>query len=292
MRIAAIVITFNPDANFPQRLKAIARECKPVYVVDNGSNQSTLKLLRAACTKYKAKLIQLGENTGIAHAQNVGLTLAFTKGADAVVLFDHDSTPQAGFTAAMEQAIELIGGDVIIGAQVFDVNKRVFSKYPVYRGLFFKRAICPPTAILPDAIFAIASGSLITRAVFERVGEMRADYFIDYVDWEYCLRARDRYGITTAICGAAFLHHARGERVGHRFCGITFYPPGYSLVRYGYIFRNRARLFREYFFRNRAFVAFEFVSLGRDAVLLFFEPQRFKKIITACRSWFGGILGA
>lgn len=286
---AAVVVAYNPDTDFPPRLKAIIRECKPVYIVDNGSSQGALKLLRTACAKHKAKLITLGKNTGIAHAQNVGLTLAFEKGADAVVLFDHDSTPQAGFTARMRQAVAKVGVNAIIGAQVFDVNKRMYSKFPVYRGLFFRRLPCAPSTILPDAIFAIASGTLITRAVYEHVGGMRADYFIDYVDWEYCLRARHRYGIATVINGAALLHHARGERVGRRFCGMAFYPPGYSPMRYGYIFRNRARLLREYFFRDRAFVAFELLSLVRDTLLLFLEPQRFKKIATACGSWFRGL---
>lgn len=286
---AAVVVAYNPDTDFPPRLKAIIRECKPVYIVDNGSSQGALKLLRTACAKHKAKLIALGKNTGIAHAQNVGLTLAFQKGADGVLLFDHDSTPQRGFTASMRQASANVGENTIIGAQIFDVNKRAFSKYPVYRGFFFRRVACPPSAILPDAVFAIASGSLITRAVYERVGRMRDDYFIDYVDWEYCLRSRHRHGIATVICGAALLHHARGERVGRRFCGMAFYPPGYSPMRYGYIFRNRARLLREYFFRDRAFVAFELLSLVRDTLLLFLEPQRFKKIATACGSWFRGL---
>ena len=39
----------------------------------------------------------------------------------------------------------------------------------------------------------ITSGSLLALAVFRRVGPMREDFFIDAVDFQYCLRLR-RHG--------------------------------------------------------------------------------------------------
>jgi rhamnosyltransferase len=116
---------------------------------------------------------------------------------------------------------------------------------------------------------------------------MREEFFIDYVDWEYCLRAR-RLGVPTAICGAAVLEHARGERSGKKILGLTVRPPGYSLFRYRYIYANRARLVREYFFRSLPFLCFEVVATCRDTLLLFFEPQPIRKLVVAVASWFGG----
>jgi rhamnosyltransferase len=284
----AIVITFNPDDGFARRLEAITRECGKVYVIDNGSDDSALKQLRGAAKKHKAKLVELGENTGIAHAQNVGLKLAFDKKADGVILFDHDSTPQKGFTAALWAAYGNAGNPAIVGAQVFDINTRHFSKYPVYAGVLFRRRSCPQNTVLPGVMLAIASGTLISRTVFERVGGMRTGFFIDYVDWEYCLRAKRQYGIQTIICGNAVLEHARGERRGKKILGFTIRPPGYSLFRYRYMYRNRAVLFREYLFRAPAFIAFELIACGRDTLLLFFEPQPFIKFVTAISSWFRG----
>ncbi len=287
MKTAAVIVTYNPDTGIADRVKAIARECDAVYVIDNGSPAESLKILK----KTKATVVELGKNTGIAHAQNVGLKLAFDKKADGVILFDHDSTPQRGLTKALWTAYKNESHPVIVGAQIFDVNTRHFSKYPVYAKFLFRRRACPQGAVLPHAMLAIASGTLISRQVFERVGGMREEFFIDYVDWEFCLRAKRQAGIQTMICGDAVLEHARGERKGKKIMGFTLHPPGYSLFRYQHMFRNRARLFREYFFRAPGFIAFEIIACGRDTVLLFFEQQPFAKFYRALLSWFQGFLG-
>lgn len=286
MKTAAVVITFNPDAGIADRVKVIARECQTVYIIDNGSDPESLKPLK----KSKATLIRLSENTGIAHAQNVGLKLAFDKGADGVILFDHDSTPRKGFSAALWQAYRAEKNPAIVGAQVYDIHTRNFSKYPTYAGVFFRRRPCLPAAVLHGAMLAIASGTLISREVYERVGGMQDTLFIDYVDWEYCLRARNKYGIQTVICGAAVLEHARGERKARRFLGLTIHPPGYSLFRYRYMFRNRALLLRRYFFKAPAFIAFELVATCRDLLLLFSEERPLQKFFAAVAAWFRGFL--
>ncbi|MBX3721507.1 MAG: glycosyltransferase family 2 protein [Turneriella sp.] len=283
MKTAAVVISYNPDRDFPRRIQQMTRECKTVYVIDNGSAPGSLK-------SVKAKIVRLGENTGIAHAQNVGLKLAFDKGADGVILFDHDSTPRKGFSAALWQAYRAEENPTIVGAQIYDINTQHFSKYPTYAGPVFRRRACGADAVLRGAMLAIASGTLISRAVYERVGGMEDTLFIDYVDWEYCLRARYRHGIATVICGAAVLEHARGERKARRFLGVTVRPPGYSLFRYRHMFRNRALLFRRYFFKAPAFIGFEFVATCRDFLLLFSEERPLQKVFAAVAAWFRGFL--
>lgn len=289
MSLAAVVITYNPDSGIALRLKAIARECRTVYVVDNGSTATALSVLRKAARAAKAKLVELHENTGIAHAQNFGLTLAFQHKARAVILFDHDSTPRPGFAVALSRTAAA-GKPAIIGSRIYDVNMQSFAKHPCRGGLFFARRFCPENGILADALMVIASGTLVTRQVFDMVGGMREDFFIDYVDWEYCLRAREKFGVPTVVCGTAVLEHARGVRKPRRVLGVTLHPPGYSVMRYGYIFRNRARLLREYFLKNRAFVAFEMVATLRDFFLLLAEKCPFGLVWLALRSWVTGLL--
>jgi len=281
--IAAVIITYNPDKKFSERLGAIARECDKVYVVDNGStNQGTLKKITK---RPRIKLLALGQNTGIAHAQNVGLSAAFGAGAEAVILFDHDSAPRPGLSKALLAAA---AGVRIAGPRIYDINKNSFALHPCYGGLFFRRRAAPEAKVLEGAMMVVASGCLIPRAVYERVGGMREEYFIDYVDWEYCLRARHKFGIATVVAAAAVLDHARGERLGRRLGPFTLYPPGYSPFRYTHIFRNRAALLREYLFKDRAFVAFELVALARDFLLLAAEKQTHTLCWLAIKSWCGG----
>lgn len=283
MKTAAVIISYHPDKDFAKRVRSISRECKSVYVIDNGSSPESLK-------GVKATIVRLGENTGIAHAQNVGLMLAFEKGADGVILFDHDSSPRGGFTAALWAAYRGQPAPVIVGAQIYDINTKHYSKYPTYYGPFFRRRVCGENAVLPRAMLAIASGCLISRAVYEKAGGMRDELFIDYVDWEYCLRAKYRFGIGTVICGAAVLDHARGERLGRKILGITVRPPGYSEFRYRHMYKNRARLFRTYFFKVPSFIAFEIIATTRDTLLLFAEKQPLRKFFIAVGAWLRGFL--
>lgn len=282
MKTGAVIIAYNPDAGFAQRIEAIVRETRYVWIIDNGSMQPP----RLKSTQ----LISLGQNMGIAHAQNVGLDLAFSAGCDGVILFDHDSVPQQGFTPALWTSYTENGARCIVGARIFDRNTREFAKHPVRQGLFFKRA----SSDLPitNALLAIASGTLITRKIFEAVGRMRADFFIDYVDWEYCLRAYHVFNIPTVISPNAILEHARGVRKPRKFLWFVIHPPGYSEMRYGHIFTNRSRLLRQYWRRDRAFVGFEAVTMVRDLLLIPFENGGWRKLVLALRSWLYGLFKA
>lgn len=272
---------------------AIRRECGKVYVIDNGSEPASLKALRQAAKKARVQLVELGENTGIAHAQNVGLELAFKARAESVLLFDHDSVPRAGYAKAITRAYAELRArfetPVILGGRVFDVNKRTFALHPTYTRVGFSRRAAEPGQVLGPLLLVIASGSLVHREVYETIGGMREDLFIDYVDWEFCLRAKQVAGFQTYITGDAVLEHARGVRTGRKVLGLVVYPPGYSAFRYGFIFRNRARLLREYFFKNRAFVFFELVSFVRDVLLVLAEPRPFRLLAIAAKAWFQGL---
>jgi rhamnosyltransferase len=292
--VAGVVITYNPDRDIAVRLAAIRRECGKVFVVDNGSEPASLKALRLAAKKARVKLVELGENTGIAHAQNVGLELAFKAGAQGVLLFDHDSIPRAGYAKAIATAYnELrarLDAPVILGGRVFDINKREFALHPVYTRLGFSRRASAPGEFTGPLLMVIASGSYVSREIYAALGGMREDLFIDYVDWEFCLRARTKCGFLTYITGDAVLEHARGVRTGRKVFGFVVHPPGYSAFRYGYIFRNRARMLKEYFFKNRAFVIFEVVSFVRDVLLIFAEPRPFRLLAVAVKAWFRGMV--
>ena len=51
------------------------------------------------------------------------------------------------------------------------------------------------------------SGNLVNAAADEKLGDYKEEYFIDCVDYEYCLRAK-RYGTYRIVqCGSAVLKH-------------------------------------------------------------------------------------
>ena len=75
----------------------------------------------------------------------------------------------------------------------------------------------------------------------DRVGPMREDLFIDYVDVEWGLRARSRGYQCFGVCGA-HMAHSLGE-LPIRWLGRAY--PHHSPLRHYYLFRNAVLLYRE-----------------------------------------------
>jgi rhamnosyltransferase len=84
----------------------------------------------------------------------------------------------------------------------------------------------------------IASGSAASAVTFAAVGRMDEDFFIDFVDFEWCLRCRRRR-VPVKVVPTAILYHSIGER-SVRFAGSI-----HSAPRSYYKLRNSMLLFRK-----------------------------------------------
>src|SRR5688572_24624588 len=91
--IAGVVITYFPDAEFEHRLDAIAREVKPLVVVDNSADEEVQARVRKACARCDAQLITNPVNRGLGAALNQAFMLLAQQRLTAVIAFDQDSTP-------------------------------------------------------------------------------------------------------------------------------------------------------------------------------------------------------
>jgi rhamnosyltransferase len=59
-------------------------------------------------------------------------------------------------------------------------------------------------------VFSVTSGALKPTWIFDKIGLFAAEYFIDMVDWEYCLRIRAA-GYVIADSREAVLLHVAGH---------------------------------------------------------------------------------
>jgi rhamnosyltransferase len=83
----------------------------------------------------------------------------------------------------------------------------------------------------------ISSGSLIRREGVEAVGLPRVDFFMDFVDYEYCLRLR-RHGFRVAIVRDSILDHEIGELKTFNILGRKKYWGDHAPWREYYMARN------------------------------------------------------
>lgn len=226
--VVAVIVTFNPDR---QRLLSLVASLQAqvaeIVIVDNG-----------AASPFEGPpgvtLLQQGENTGIATAQNAGVATARQRGATFVVFFDQDSQPVPTHVSALHTAYErgVAAGLQIAAIGPIPVDKRLWRR-PSVGG----RAA--PAGLL-DVDHVISSGALIPLAAFDRVGPLRDDLFIDYVDTEWCLRA-GREGLRSYIEPALEMSHEFGTPM--RALGIAV--SSRSPMRHYYLVRNSIWLWNQ-----------------------------------------------
>jgi rhamnosyltransferase len=186
-------------------------------------------------------LLRLGENRGIADAQNVGIQWARNREAEFVLLMDQDSIPAPDMAEKLISAISEQPSPAAAGPRYLDERQDNPPPFIRVRGLRLERCACSTEESVVPVDYLIASGCLIPMSVLDKVGGMRNDLFIDYVDIEWGLRAR-RHGFQSYGVCSAHMQHSLGENP------IKFFSkniPLHSPLRHYYHFRNALLLYKE-----------------------------------------------
>jgi rhamnosyltransferase len=229
----------------PRQIEALLRQTRPlqeIIVVDNASGDGTTALLSE---RYpQVKVLRMAENLGVGGALAAGMSYAaLEKGHDWVWTFDHDSVPNDDALEAMLDGAETLGNSAS------DVG--VVAALPFFRGtgdcyrplLWSNGFVKPSTVRMRQPIWfadlVISSGSMVRRDVVQKVGLPRIDFFIDFVDFEYCLRARSK-GYKIAVITRAKFAHEIGNARQVRFLGYSALWPDHTPLREYYMSRNLA----------------------------------------------------
>ncbi|WP_103063637.1 glycosyltransferase family 2 protein [Actinomyces qiguomingii] len=211
--VVAVVVTYEPDHELTGLLNDLAAQCRHVLVVDNGSSPACLARITAAVTQAGAELIALGSNRGIGAAQNVGIARARELGASHVLLSDHDSLPAPGMVDRLLAGFDSAGHVAAVGP--LPEEDRAGADQLVYVSRTWKPGRATREELNCDRLevaFLIASGCLIRLEALEAIGGMDESLFIDHVDLEWGLRARNA-GYRLLVVPAARLNHRLGDEV-------------------------------------------------------------------------------
>jgi rhamnosyltransferase len=234
--VCAVIVTYHPSAGMLENIFKVLLQTPGLVIVDNGSNVDALAPLRAQRDSLGFCLLENRENLGVAEALNQGIRWAKSKRYSWVVLFDQDSTITDGFLVQMFAAWE-----------DHPDRERLGSIHPRY--------VDPETGVEPRVwraadggpVISLTSGALMPTWIFDKIGEFASEYFIDCVDFEYCLRIRAA-GYLIAGSTEAVLMHAAGRATDSlRFLGVSFRPTHHGSTRRYYMSRNRIALYRKYF---------------------------------------------
>ncbi|WP_061227093.1 glycosyltransferase family 2 protein [Leptospira interrogans] len=225
----AVIVTFNPDINLTYKnVQNLNLNSVPVLIVDNRS-----KNVSAIRSKIKKQnfLIENESNLGLGFALNRGIEYAQSNLYTHVWLFDQDSFLE---TSAIRLFLQKIREYEI---QKFP-NEKVASYGPNIFDTIKNRNIYgilkDETGIL-NAKFLITSGSFYSLEVLKEVGLMYQDFFIDYLDYEWCFRANDKGYVHKIISDVKMKHSIGGD--SRSIFGI-FKVAIHSPFRWYFLFRN------------------------------------------------------
>ncbi len=285
--MCALVVTYRPDAvRLLELVESLAEQVNRVLIVDNSGfeDPSVEKLvLNHRAFGDALSVVRLRQNCGIGSAINVGLEAARAAGFDYVLLSDQDSLPSSGMVDELlrtDTALRKEGLPVglVSPEYVDEVTGHAFGFQVQRPGRFFY-SVAPPRSGEPwiEILSAITSGSLIRLDVFDVVGEMREDYFIDYVDTEWCHRAI-HFGYKLFGTSRAVL----SQRLGEDQFPVWYlkWRPynGYSPQRLYYRFRNFIAILKADFVPGRWKLRALWYWLGNLYAYVLFSPRRLVNI--------------
>jgi rhamnosyltransferase len=273
MKLLAAIVTYNPDRDrLWENLAAVAGEVDEVVIVDNCSkNFAEVEALTA--TFENVRLIRHAENLGIAVALNAAMQSASAAEADWVLLLDQDSVCGPGMVAGL---CALIAPDIgAIAPAIFDRN------------------ISTPSPALGQPMeinHCITSGAIYSVAAWRETGGYDNAMFMDFVDFDYCLRLRLR-GFRILRNPRVFLSHELGSSVRYG----PFIAYNHSATRSFHIARDML-----YFARKTRNVPrdlrvhrggiffFHLLLLRKSMIIAVFEQDAMRRVLGLARGSIAG----
>lgn len=254
-----MVVLYHPDAGeLDATLQSLAPQCRTLYLIDNSTPPHPLPPLPA-----NAVAIAPGRNLGIGAGQNTGIARALEAGADWVLLSDQDTVYPPGTVEGLLAIATQEARLGAIGPAFAEANSG--ARHPFIRLSGWRVLRLWPATGVVEASQIIASGALLSAAALRAVGPMAEALFIDWVDIEWCWRAR---AAGWRVLGTAdvTIRHRLGDRAVGLGRGSQRYP-----------IRRPARSYT--IIRNGLHLALRHPALGR--------AERLGIALRALRYWLG-----
>lgn len=235
--VGAVMVLYHAEtASILPQVQALSAETAEVCIVDNSETPLSPPLPDIPNVHY----IALCSNTGIAHAQNVGIEYLAGQGYDYILFSDQDSLAPKGLVKELVLTIQELETEGIITGGVCPraYNKQSGTPYPHQCNSLGE--MCTGNGRnLTEVTFCMSSMSLLRASLFSAVGPYEDPLFIDGVDSEWCWRAYHTCGARFFVNEDLHMQHMLGmgtAMVAGKERSLT--PP----YRIRYQYRNYLRL--------------------------------------------------
>ena len=290
-RVLAVIVTHEPDREALRGLvESLVEVTASVLVVDNSESQAGCVSAQAVAAACGAEAICNPRNLGVAEAQNIGLRAARERGFTHVLLLDQDSVLEADAVPQLLAAFRALrdAGEPVAAVGAAFVDPRTGRAYPFVRlGRLRMRKSRPQPGAVTECDLLISSGCLIALDALAVVGEMDSGLFIDYVDVEWCVRARAA-GFKVFGVADARMHHTIGDN-SVRVLGRQF--DLHRPVRYYYFARNALLFARKPYLDARWRLHLAYRTFGQLALFGLLAKGRRERLPWLLLGLWHGLLG-
>lgn len=229
-KIAALVITFNPDIErLKQNIHSIQSQVDEVLIVDNGSENAVV--ITSLIERYtNIKVLNLHANLGIASALNIGMDTLMCKHYEWVLTLDQDSISPQNMVSSFcrykgDGKVGIISPAINYSDDEIDIVETQGSAVETYA--------------------CMTSASLTNVKAWHEVGGFDSQYFIDFVDNDFCKRLQ-LAGYSILIDRSVILQHQLGDTRSFNFIFFTYKYGEHSPLRTYYMVRNNLYFIRKY----------------------------------------------
>jgi rhamnosyltransferase len=214
VKIAGVVVLYNPSEDVYQNILSYIDQVSKLYVVDNSTVVSG-EIVDRITTHANAVYLSANGNKGIGYALNAGASSAAKEGYDLLLTMDQDTKLFPGYVSALMKYIDSSTGIVA----------------PWYKGSAKSNN---PT---DEVMYAMTSGNLLNITAWSKAGDFKAEFFIDHIDHEYGLRLNSK-GFRVLQVNTVELDHRPGTTHAWALPGLRFHYVIHSPERNYYFTRN------------------------------------------------------
>ncbi|WP_180953753.1 glycosyltransferase family 2 protein [Bacillus sp. T33-2] len=282
-KVASVMVTYNPDSEVYDNAKSIADSCIHLVIIDNGSMPNIQERLKLLEHQQNITVIMNTNNKGLGHALNQGILYLFSSPEldeiEWIATFDQDSKVENGYFSKMLDSYKRFQHKESLAILAPNWIEKKIEQNQLQQN---------ETGLLIEQKTVITSGSLVKKKIFKEIGLFEEEYFIDFLDHEFCLRARSR-GYKIFISPQVSMIHNLGNTQQHKLLGSQVMATNHNYVRRYYITRNRLFTYKKYFKTEKEWIKEDFIATAKEfIIILLFEKNRGKKI----RSMFKGVIDA
>jgi len=221
--IAAVVVLYNPGLQVLNNLNTYLNQVDKLFIIDN-SEKINIVLVEKLQLLIRTEYICNNSNLGIAAALNIGARKAINEGYQYLLTMDQDS-----------EAPPFMVSNLL---ECFSEDSKIALVSPHLQSPEGRNLIYLSTKHCEQVITAWTSGNLVKLKIYQISGGYREDFFIDYVDHEFCLRL-NQMGFKIYTCYKTTLKHKLGRIEEKNLFFRKAYPTNHSALRLYYRTRNR-----------------------------------------------------